>query len=410
LRGIVVIARLDTGAGGEATLLDYAFALAGSGIDITILVGRSTGAQRRKIRQRIRVANHLAGDLRLFPVARVFDMFGTKSVSAVDFKRPRRLRITATRFLFNPGRLVTKSVVAQAKFLFASQSISGLGISQLRELNPSISLFLNHNGSPDDFSNKWDSSRKWLNLPTKKDYENYLSEFDKIVFQSTAHESEFRMRHPKMQITLATVWPSCNEDQCSVESLSSNPFPAKMTNLLCVGKFQSSKHQLELTLAFIEIAPIFPKATLTFIGGRSSDSTYLDKCVEAARDSEAAERIKFLGRLENPYRYVAHCDLFVFPSSAEGVSRAIREASYLGKPIMCQDISGLYSFLGDAGAIYFEGHAKHQIVSGLKNALRDPDRFREVGMAARRRYQELSAWSLFKKNAVRLMLDNVEKR
>ena len=41
-----------------------------------------------------------------------------------------------------------------------------------------------------------------------------------------------------------------------------------------------------------------------------------------------------LGKKENPYPYIANCDIYVQPSRYEGKSVTVREAQILGKPII----------------------------------------------------------------------------
>ena len=55
----------------------------------------------------------------------------------------------------------------------------------------------------------------------------------------------------------------------------------------------------------------------------------------------------FLGYKENPYKYVAKCDLYVCSSLREGFSTAVTEALILGLPVVSTNCSGAYELLGD---------------------------------------------------------------
>lgn len=49
------------------------------------------------------------------------------------------------------------------------------------------------------------------------------------------------------------------------------------------------------------------------------------------------DRVIMLGKRENPYPYIASCDLYIQPSRFEGKSVSVREAQYLGKPVVITD-------------------------------------------------------------------------
>lgn len=54
----------------------------------------------------------------------------------------------------------------------------------------------------------------------------------------------------------------------------------------------------------------------------------------------------FVGFRENPYKYVAACDLYVCSSRREGFSTAVTEALIVGTPVVSTNCSGAYELLG----------------------------------------------------------------
>lgn len=60
-----------------------------------------------------------------------------------------------------------------------------------------------------------------------------------------------------------------------------------------------------------------------------------------------SETVHFLGHQDNPYRYLAHADLYVCSSNREGLSTAVSEALILGKPVISTDCGGARELLGD---------------------------------------------------------------
>lgn len=57
--------------------------------------------------------------------------------------------------------------------------------------------------------------------------------------------------------------------------------------------------------------------------------------------------VDFLGYQTNPYKYMAHCDLYVCASHSEGFSTAATEALILGTPVCTVQVSGMKEMLGD---------------------------------------------------------------
>lgn len=59
------------------------------------------------------------------------------------------------------------------------------------------------------------------------------------------------------------------------------------------------------------------------------------------------ERVIILGKKENPYPYMAQCDLYVQPSRYEGKAVTVREAQTFGKPVVITDFPTAKSQLRD---------------------------------------------------------------
>lgn len=55
------------------------------------------------------------------------------------------------------------------------------------------------------------------------------------------------------------------------------------------------------------------------------------------KENRMEERVILLGKKDNPYPYIKHCDLYVQPSRFEGKCVSVREAQMLGKPVVITD-------------------------------------------------------------------------
>lgn len=72
-----------------------------------------------------------------------------------------------------------------------------------------------------------------------------------------------------------------------------------------------------------------------------------EKIERYLQENNLQKYFTFLGYQTNPYKYVAHCDLFVCASFAEGFSTATTEALIVGTPICTVEVSGMKEMLGN---------------------------------------------------------------
>lgn len=83
--------------------------------------------------------------------------------------------------------------------------------------------------------------------------------------------------------------------------------------------------------------------------------------------------VTMLGYDTNPYKYIAHCDLFVCSSFKEGFSTAATEALIVGTPVCTVEVSGMKEMLGehDEYGIVTENN-EEALYCGIKRLLNDP--------------------------------------
>ena len=152
-----------------------------------------------------------------------------------------------------------------------------------------------------------------------------------------------------------------------------------------------------------EIVEDFPDARLTFVGGVSADAGYLETCKQETEIRGLRGRVDFVGPRTDALAYTAHCDLFILVSQSEGVSRAVREAAFLAKPIVCSPLLGLLDFLTPEGAHYVQGQDPKEISRVIALALRDKLASRRVGTRAQQEYVVKASWPVFR-SEVRALL------
>lgn len=111
---------------------------------------------------------------------------------------------------------------------------------------------------------------------------------------------------------------------------------------------------------------------------------------DIAKDYGLADDVIFLGmRLDMPRLY-AIMDVFVLPSHREGLPRTLMEASAMGKPVVATDIRGCREVVKDRDTgILVPVKDADALAGAILSLLQDDARARAMGLAGRRRAEEL---------------------
>lgn len=93
-----------------------------------------------------------------------------------------------------------------------------------------------------------------------------------------------------------------------------------------------------------------------------------------ARMLGVSDSFHMIGFRENPYQYMARCDLYVCSSRREGFSTAVTESLIVGTPVVSTDCSGARELLGqnDEYGLVVE-NSEAGIYQGIKRMLESPD-------------------------------------
>lgn len=113
-----------------------------------------------------------------------------------------------------------------------------------------------------------------------------------------------------------------------------------------------------------------------------------------------------LGFRDNPYQYVARCDLYVCSSRREGFSTAVTESLIVGTPVVSTDCSGAKELLGehDEYGLVVE-NSEEGIYRGMKRMLTEPETLAHYRQMAAERGKDFSREKTVK--AVEDMLDSL---
>lgn len=131
--------------------------------------------------------------------------------------------------------------------------------------------------------------------------------------------------------------------------------------LLFVGELSRRKNQQLLIKALPQIREKIPEAELWLMG--VGDEREALEALSA--ELKVAERVKFLGRRENPTDYMRAADLYVSPSKIEGLPFNVAEAMSVGAVCLLSDIKGHRDLACGEAAFLFDSDSVDALVKGV---------------------------------------------
>ncbi len=158
--------------------------------------------------------------------------------------------------------------------------------------------------------------------------------------------------------------------QMAQEDCEDNLFRKNEIKIIGVGKLIPKKGFDRLAHIHLRlISEGFP--VHTYILGVGPQKEELEAYLEK---NEISESFTLLGYQENPYKYVAKCDLFVCASHTEGFSTAATEALIVGTPVCTTDVSGMREMLGEHNEYgLIVENDEDSLYQGIKQLLEDPE-------------------------------------
>jgi glycosyltransferase involved in cell wall biosynthesis len=294
------------------------------------------------------------------------------------------------RFLIDFRRGLLVRLLKRANHVLVGQILTTQGVAQLRKIAGGAKITLHHNGEPADFERKWSTYRTHTALPN---YEAYLGAFDSVLFQNEGQMLDFRERRANLEIFTTVIWPACDEKSALEGRNAPSPYEPGTEDLVCVAKFQTGKRQLELIQAFQTLTSEFPSARLHLVGSSASgEPNYLKQCWDYVQSNSLTRKVTFWGYRSDAMRFIAHAQALVLFSQGEGTSRAMREAAFLGTPIVATLLGGSHSFLGEKGALWIRDS---NVAGAMRHTLKSPSARQAAARAASERYKQLASWDKF---------------
>ncbi|MGH8872892.1 MAG: glycosyltransferase, partial [Acidimicrobiia bacterium] len=139
-----------------------------------------------------------------------------------------------------------------------------------------------------------------------------------------------------------------------------------------VGNIRPGKGHDVLIDAAVILLRDRPEVSIVSIGGEKYPGD-LDRVRARAAEAGLGESLRFLGRRPDALHFVVAADVFVNPSSVEGLPVAILEAMALGRPVVATAAGGVPGIVKDGETgILVEPDDPQALAEGMNRMLSDP--------------------------------------
>jgi glycosyltransferase involved in cell wall biosynthesis len=164
--------------------------------------------------------------------------------------------------------------------------------------------------------------------------------------------------------------------------------PPDATTMLCILRDDASKGLDVVIEALPALIQRSPSVHLVVVGIESSNSVWSRKAAALG----VGRNVHWAGIRDEAWRLLPAADLYVQPSRTEGLPLAIMEAMAFGLPIVASRVAGIPEAVLEhhTGLLVEPGDPK-ALTGALQQLVSSPSDMREMGVAGRRRYEQLFA-------------------
>jgi len=230
----------------------------------------------------------------------------------------------------------------------------------------------------------WENPRSaWLNSKFIK----YFS--DGFVALATTHKNQllkYGIHADKVTVIPNPLDPEMLKINDSSTEEKANK-PQQNYKVTYVANICERKAQDVLINAASQILLKYPKVKFELIGKViRGEEDYHEKLKSLIKDYNLGESIRLVGGI--PYKDVLtslhECDLFLFPTRAEMMPRAVIEAMVIGKPVIASAVDGILDLIQNrkTGILVQPGNVS-ELVSRVIELIENPQIASELGKAGR---------------------------
>lgn len=216
-----------------------------------------------------------------------------------------------------------------------------------------------------------DESKFALGFRNSDEAKKCYSEFDEIVCVSNTVKQIFLETSGLNEDNVDVLYNTNETEQIlekSKEEVDDVSFDEDIVNICSVGKITGTKGYDRLARVHKKLIEEGLNHHI-YILGIGEDEDKINKYIE---ENNLQDSYTLLGFRDNPYKYVAKCDLFICSSLREGFSTAVTESLVVGTPVVSTLCSGAQELLGynnEYGLVV--ENSEEGIYQGMKKLLED---------------------------------------
>ena len=184
-----------------------------------------------------------------------------------------------------------------------------------------------------------------------------------LVAQSEVGARELRRLAPRARVE---VLPNPVDLPSEVPPLAGN------AHVAFLGRLSREKDLLRLLDAWPAVLEERPEARLTIVGDGGAYRSVEDEVRRrVAADADLFRTVTLTGWVEDASRFLREADVFVLPSTSEGMSNSLLEACAWGRVVVASDIPANVAVLGADHPLLFPVGDTHGMARALVRALTD---------------------------------------
>ena len=323
----------------------------------------------------------------------------TKNILKSSLKSDIKRFVKYIFYLIDPKRFQFRKLLSEADLIFDFISLHESGIMKIREFSQAP-IILNHAGSPNGYK-YFGITNEYFVKPVEdimERYKTFCNFYDILLFQSSEQANEYLLIDPTFKDRCLVVPPSCQESKVLAASQLNSPYNRNRRIIVCVGSIQPRKAQDLSIEAFNIIHAQYSNLELHFVGDLINQ-TYYARLLNIIIDYGLDQKIFFHGHRTDYLQFMAHAEIVLQTSKNEGVSRILREAMLMRRPIVSFNISGTRELLA-AGieALLVESQNTQALADALTRLLDSPTQANMLAENAFQKYAKSNSWIVYANN------------
>ena len=210
------------------------------------------------------------------------------------------------------------------------------------------------------------------NLENQAEHDHHLpvwEKMDSIVCVSQVAVDSFVKRYPTLAYKTHLIYNFFDEAAIRKQAEEPCDLPGLKPALLSVGRMTEQKKYLR----FLYVLARLQDEGYEFSWHVLGDGIQRKEIDEKIRNLRLDDRVYLHGLTDNPYKYMAACDLFVLPSGWEGFPTVTVEAKVLNCPVLVTDVAGIREQLRHGETGWIVENSGEAIYEGLKYLLLNPE-------------------------------------